>query len=413
MFVGCVQHRRWASPGVTDMGEQIVTRNKYRVVKFIPRAMTQKDVFYATFATKETIVSAMEEYYPGVSASDGIPVVVEEDSLCDVVNHTQWTIFMPFLCSVMTLPYVMELEAHSRYTIKIGEDAVDFDVRFKDDGVATVLSPIALLFPYNEHPSFAKTEFAWTDMQTALTEEKSIRFGNSRVDSRAIAHGIAVKLKELEDAGKIDAMKLPHQSIVGERGSVETALKPNEPKKERQPSQESNQARQVPAVAIPAYKIISCKRDAGNGFSYRFVLELKGEDQSSLNTFRAVQKEFREAVKADYAESFPNVRIGSLFVDFPEYELDNGKIKGRAVVLTISVTSLTYDPNTRKGRMAVKVSANQYEEARKWIRKNIETLARDKNIALVTGEIPPAAKFYLGREELKDGNVLEIEFKTE
>ena len=50
---------------------------------------------------------------------------------------------------------------------------------------------------------------------------------------------------------------------------------------------------------------------------------------------------------------------------------------------------------------------------RKWFRKIIETLARDRNIALVTGEIPPAAKFYLGREELKDGNVLEIEFRTE
>ena len=61
----------------------------------------------------------------------------------------------------------------------------------------------------------------------------------------------------------------------------------------------------------------------------------------------------------------------------------------------------------------MKVNANQYKEARKWIRKNIETLARDKNIALVTGELPPAAKFYLGREELKDGNVLEIEFRTE
>ena len=103
----------------------------------------------------------------------------------------------------------------------------------------------------------------------------------------------------------------------------------------------------------------------------------------------------------------------ALFVDFPEYELDNGKITGHAVVLLITVTSLTYDPNTRTGKLAVKVNANQYEEARKWIRKNVETLARDKNIALTTGEIPPAAKFYLGREELKDGNVLEIEFKTE
>ena len=61
----------------------------------------------------------------------------------------------------------------------------------------------------------------------------------------------------------------------------------------------------------------------------------------------------------------------------------------------------------------MRVNANQYEEARQWVRKNIETLARDKNIALTTGEIPPAAKFYLGREEFKDGNTLEIEFKTE
>ena len=88
--------------------------------------------------------------------------------------------------------------------------------------------------------------------------------------------------------------------------------------------------------------------------------------------------------------------------------MKDGRISGRVVVLSFCVTSLAYDPNTRTGKLAVKVNANQYEEARKWIRKNIETLARDKNIALVTGEIPPAAKFYLGREELKDGNVLEI-----
>jgi len=63
--------------------------------------------------------------------------------------------------------------------------------------------------------------------------------------------------------------------------------------------------------------------------------------------------------------------------------------------------------------MAVRFGVGQYKDAREWIRQNIETLARDKNIALTTGEIPPAAKFYLGREELKDGNILEIEFKTE
>ena len=165
--------------------------------------------------------------------------------------------------------------------------------------------------------------------------------------------------------------------------------------------------------ASPMYTLVRCERESGRDFSYRFILELKDYGGDSLRTFRLIQQKFRQTVKEDYIESFPNVNKDMLFVDFPEYKLNNGKIEGRAVVLSISVTSLAYDPNTRKGKLAVKVNANQYEEARKWIRKNIETLARDKNIALTTGAIPPAAKFYLGREELKDGNVLEIEFKTE
>ena len=47
-----------------------------------------------------------------------------------------------------------------------------------------------------------------------------------------------------------------------------------------------------------------------------------------------------------------------------------------------------------------------------WMSYNIETLARDKNIALVTGQLPPAAKYYSLGEKV-DGNVMEIEFKTE
>jgi hypothetical protein len=142
-------------------------------------------------------------------------------------------------------------------------------------------------------------------------------------------------------------------------------------------------------------------------------LKLNNDEDNSLYLFSLIQNEFRDAVRKDYHGTYLGTNSDSLIVDFPEYKLINGKIVGRAVVLTISVASLAYDPNTRTGKLAVKVNANQYEEARKWVRKNIETLARDKNIALVTGEIPPAAKFYLGREELKDGNILEIEFKTE
>ena len=44
---------------------------------------------------------------------------------------------------------------------------------------------------------------------------------------------------------------------------------------------------------------------------------------------------------------------------------------------------------------------------------DIEQIACDKSITLVASKIPLAARFYLGKEELKDGNVLEIEFMPE
>ena len=192
------------------------------------------------------------------------------------------------------------------------------------------------------------------------------------------------------------------------------------------------EARQVSATGVTAsgvgtgtpvqarqrirYSIVNCKRETGKDFSYRFKLKLMGNDDNTLDTFSSVQEEFRDAVKKDYVKSVPGAQWDSLYVDFPEYELDNGYLIGRAVVMAVSVNSLVYDPNTRRGKLAVKVvkmTEEQFETTRAWIRKNIETLARDKNIALTSGVIPPAARFYLGREELKDGNILEIEFKTE
>ena len=185
------------------------------------------------------------------------------------------------------------------------------------------------------------------------------------------------------------------------------------------PLQQANQTKRNPDAVAPAsnepiYRILYCARESDNDFAYEFALELTDKSGSSLQAFRAVQQEFREAVKADYAESFPGVKRDSLYVEFSKYRLNEGKIEGRAVVLTISVTSLAYDPNTRMGKLAVKVNANQFEEARKWVRKNIETLATDKNIVLTSGERPAPGRFTLGREEFnKESNILEIEFQTE
>ena len=151
-------------------------------------------------------------------------------------------------------------------------------------------------------------------------------------------------------------------------------------------------------------------REDDSDFMYVFILELNGEP--SIQTFFGIQKLFAHELLAAYKMEYPNADVSSLRIAV-QPQLIDGRIQGRAAVLTIIPVSLAYDTNTRRGKLSVRYNANQYEEARKWVRKNIETLARDKNIALTTGEIPPAAKFYLGREEFKDGNTLEIEFKTE
>ena len=47
-----------------------------------------------------------------------------------------------------------------------------------------------------------------------------------------------------------------------------------------------------------------------------------------------------------------------------------------------------------------------------WLRRNIETLAYDENIMLVTGQAPPEGHYYSFGEKI-EGNVMEIEFRTE
>ena len=162
-----------------------------------------------------------------------------------------------------------------------------------------------------------------------------------------------------------------------------------------------------------AYDILSLERSIEGAFAYRFELELADGEETTLKVLKSVKQDFRKAIRDDYAESFTGSSVASLFVEFPQFMLRDGRIVGKAVVMSMVVMSMKYDPLTRTGRMAVCLSGGQFEETRKWIRRNIEALARDKNSALTTGKLPPAAKFYLGREELKDGNMLEIESKTE
>ena len=79
--------------------------------------------------------------------------------------------------------------------------------------------------------------------------------------------------------------------------------------------------------------------------------------------------------------------------------------------MTITLLELVYDPTTAHGRLAVKFNSQQYETARQWVRNNIATLAKDKNNNILeVSSMSPS--FTIGREILRDDNVLEVEFSV-
>lgn len=186
--------------------------------------------------------------------------------------------------------------------------------------------------------------------------------------------------------------------------SEDEAAKANRPAAE--PAEENS------AEARRAYSVSHFERVANDEFAYFFKVQLNDDAQDAFSAMRKIKQELRGAVVSEYIATYGG-EASDVRVDFPEFSMKESVVEGRAEVMRISVVSLQYDATRRKGVISVKIGANRFEDARKWVRKNIETLAKDKNIALTTGTIPPETHFFLGAERVKEGGVLEIEFETE
>ena len=212
----------------------------------------------------------------------------------------------------------------------------------------------------------AKNALPWIANREALSQ-------------KAFSYGVVAKLKELEDSGKIDAMLQ----------RLETAKS-----------------------KVPAHRVLKFARDTGSEFTYVFALELLETPNDPNGVAALVMQELGKSVKDDYIDSYPSEKEDGLVVEFSDVKVDGRRIQGCAAVLSLKPVSLTYDAITRHGKLSVQFNPGQAEFACAWIRRNIETLARDKNIMIVTGQTPPEGRYYSVAEKI-EGNVMEIEFKTE
>ena len=159
------------------------------------------------------------------------------------------------------------------------------------------------------------------------------------------------------------------------------------------------------------YEIVEFGKDDDCAYRYSFALKRRDSSSVTVHESRELKKILRAMIREDYLLSFPDASR-SVVIDFPRFSLQNGRVVGNAVALTFSVASLQYDPHRRTGVVRIGIGENQFEDARKYARKNIESIARDKNIALEANKIPPTSQFYLEGETL-NGGILEISFRVE
>ena len=415
---GCVHSRSVSLVGVTDMGEHVSTRNRY----FIVGSSHDYTKWLTTGVGAQWRYRKFKKYQPNVFSDDGIPVVYFERNVYDKHWRFPSGEGEELLCLLYEFPTFFALpcnfdesEKKRHHTINVLDapnGQTGFETYCKDNSVASPTTPLALLF-YNG-------DVTSEGMNNSKKFENHMRtIGLKSCDSRteAEAYGLAVRLKELEDSGQIPTDALRVARLQHER--VKEMMQ-REKLNKMQGDRYSEQARIIQAIrrrpVAPRYTLRHLAVEPGRDFAYRFELEVASNARGSLDFINEIKSDFQNLILSDYRAVYPNSNWRNLRVAFQDFIMEDGKIHGRVVVLSLGIESLVYDANTRLGTLSVRFLPDQFAEARHWITHNIETLARDKNIALVTGQIPPAARYYSLDEEILDaptGQVLKINFKTE
>ena len=421
---GCFMSRRvCVTADVPKLDTRVKTANRYEIIG-------------------HGINDTAKRKFPGVFADGGIPIILKEELEC---NNGPNIILGP-LPLFLPIPDRQSQRMIRRDTVEIAGTPTlqsSFTLQTKYDNSTSFWLPTAFLCFMGsgsdaENPHFDAHLRTFCKVNAPVTFHETIASAELDITIRAVAS----KLKQAEDAGMITsdvidkALVYKRQLDAKRREETEQAWRRDIALKARQAEdrkrrefetrqrqlalqqkrretaigQTLQHPQQSPAAHQAPYRIHYLAREKDSDFAYAFTLELSGE--ASIETFFGIQAVFANEVLSAYQMEYQKADVSTLHVVVKPALLE-GRIVGRAEVLTIMPVSLSYNPNTRHGRLAVRYSQCQYEEAREWARKNIETLARDKNISLVTGRPPPDARYYSLGETVKDGNILEIEFKTE
>ena len=469
---GCYMvHRHVAIVNVPDKGDVIQTKYRYCCIdKSNFDGWLQGGRSHDFYQSQ--VLEMVKKLYPRIFSDDGIPIVIGEEDAKGGYVYDRILLHLPLhLISAVSLASIVpDYGSHrsaANYSIGLATDSSEKTKRNVrvcsiDSEAKSFLFPWALLL-YNGMPN--RTDFCDFTGGKLMARHEVLVFPFTTISFiydtglRAMYYGIAMRLKEMEDAGLITerdvqlaaelharhrrtiaggkapaggyqpATQSARQTASASQPSIRPVYQPTPayPQSVSQPEpvtptanpstpiQQQPVAQPAPAYPQsvsqpqPAYSLESLKWNERKDFECQFTIKMSGE--CSIEAFFEIQQKFEESLRNAYRRAHPSVKADSLVVDVRP-SLDNGRISGRAAVLTITPEALSYDAVTRRGRLSVRFSPGQAEWAREWARRNIENLVRDKNILLTTGERPPPGH-YTSLSEKWNGDILEIEFRTE
>ena len=347
----------------------------------------------------------LERYQPEVFSQDGIPIIINEVNVKEEEGDYFWTGILA-VHTIGILPMVETLHSHYRWEISVlGHASTKTTISSCEHvrGAFGGPSPFPLLLFWGSD-SCLKDSRSFDEHYFNM--DKVGVGGNYRKE--AVAYGVAVKLKELEESGKINdqiAAKAIAKQKLSSVALVQTEI--NEPDFKRKGSS----IKLTSGNRQYKFEIVAYDLEEGKDYAHRFIIST--DDALSIPDYSAIRAALLSSIKEDYLQTHPNINPRSIVVDFPEYSIEGGFIKGRCVILTLSVESMTYSPSTRKGRLSININASQFEDVRQWIRKNIGALVAEASKDVKAGSGIIGDCYYTGNEALKDNGILEVDFRME
>lgn len=385
---GCYYARVVAGSDAKDFGETVQTRFQYR-----PICDGKGDEAEVMSQSQR-----LQMYQPAVFSDDGIPVVLSFQKTLDDND--------PNAMSIRHFHRRCRISVAGRYLASV--DACGRDVM-----ALGFLPPIPVLkFSFSGSPCFRSEHAFESNSFGSYSDFISDCYGPQCYDycDMAMAYGIASRLKEAEDNGRIDeisAANIRSAQSLADAASTRAMIRADSKMRQGEGLESS-----LGSGSESPFEIVCCDTEQGRDFAYSFTLRKRGGGAIGLSDYGIIRDGFRSAIRAHYASSHPNLNPRTLVIDFTEYALKEGVVCGRVAVLTISPEQITYDSASRKGVIMIRVGDGQFEDARRWTRRNLAELAGRSNIALVGDAVPVGAKFYSESEEMCDG-LLKIAFKTE